>query len=201
MFIKNKLTGTNKEFKNYWTRPEVINTSDNRELFPVERIKKASDGLVGNIKRKFARWGNRCHPRRWPVSHKFHGMYQQDDRDRREETQCQKLEWLYLHMIRLRLPGGAMTPEQWVNEHHIAGDPLPGNKVTTGGQTIQLHGIVKRTKPTIQALIPFTLIQLQHVACEQEWVQQASFPFCHSWAGICYADKISQLALPKTKAY
>ena len=37
---------------------------------------------------------------------KFHGSYQQDDRDVRDERRKQKLEPLYMFMVRLRLPGG-----------------------------------------------------------------------------------------------
>ena len=45
---------------------------------------------------------------------KFHGSYQQDDRDLREERRQQKLEPAYSFMIRTRLPGGVVTPAQWL---------------------------------------------------------------------------------------
>jgi len=63
---------------------------------------------------------------------KFHGMYQQDDRDRREERAQKKLERLYSFMIRLRLTGGVLSPEQWIALHHIAGENTTGViKITT----------------------------------------------------------------------
>src|SRR5690606_27485933 len=45
---------------------------------------------------------------------KFHGSYQQDDRDIRDERRKQKLEPAYSFMIRARLPGGVITPAQWL---------------------------------------------------------------------------------------
>jgi sulfite reductase (NADPH) hemoprotein beta-component len=77
---------------------------------------------------------------------KFHGMYLQDDRDRREETAKKKLERLYSFMIRLRLPGGILTPGQWIAIHHIAGQHSTGVIKITTRQTIQLHGVYNFVK-------------------------------------------------------
>src|SRR3546814_294798 len=51
---------------------------------------------------------------------KFHGSYQQDDRDIRDERRKQKLEPAYSFMIRARLPGGVVTPAQWLVFDDIA---------------------------------------------------------------------------------
>ena len=51
---------------------------------------------------------------------KFHGSYQQDDRDIREERRLQKLEPSYQFMIRTRLPGGVISPRQWLKLDAIA---------------------------------------------------------------------------------
>ena len=51
---------------------------------------------------------------------KFHGIYQQDDRDLREERRRQKLEPAYSFMMRARLPGGVCTPAQWLALDEIA---------------------------------------------------------------------------------
>ena len=45
---------------------------------------------------------------------RFHGMYQQDDRDIRAERAAQKLEPRHALMLRCRLPGGIITPTQWL---------------------------------------------------------------------------------------
>src|SRR4051812_50092203 len=119
---------------------------------PVERIKKASSGLRGTLKESLLDEHTGAIREDDQALVKFHGMYQQDDRDRREERAAKKLERLYSFMIRLRLPGGYMTPEQWIATHHIAGEHSTGVIKITTRQTLQLHGILKSsTRPTIQA--------------------------------------------------
>ena len=51
---------------------------------------------------------------------KFHGIYQQDDRDLRDERRRQKLEPAYQFMVRVRLPGGVCTPAQWLKIDELA---------------------------------------------------------------------------------
>ena len=51
---------------------------------------------------------------------KFHGSYQQDDRDLRDERRRQKLEPAHQFMIRIRAPGGVFTPAQWLGLDAIA---------------------------------------------------------------------------------
>ena len=179
--------------------------SDNQSNFsPVERIKKASNGLRGTLKESLHDEVTGAIREDDQSLIKFHGMYQQDDRDRREERSAKKLEWLYSYMVRLRLPGGVMTPEQWVGLHHIAGEHSTGVIKVTTRQTIQLHGILKsHVKPTLQA---FNTIHLDAIAAcgdVNRNVVCSAHPFrspIHEEV-FAYADKISQLALPKTKAY
>ncbi|MDE0820060.1 MAG: sulfite reductase, partial [Opitutales bacterium] len=45
---------------------------------------------------------------------KFHGTYLQDDRDLRRELLKQKQEKAFSFMIRVRVPGGVCTPNQWI---------------------------------------------------------------------------------------
>ncbi|MDP4209877.1 MAG: assimilatory sulfite reductase (NADPH) hemoprotein subunit [Bacteroidota bacterium] len=84
---------------------------------------------------------------------KFHGSYQQADRDLESERKHQKLEPLHSFMIRVRLPGGISRPAQWLAVDKLA--DLYGNgtiKLTTR-QTFQLHGIFKRNlKKTIRQI-------------------------------------------------
>src|SRR3546814_18757273 len=53
---------------------------------------------------------------------KFHGLYQQDDRDLRDERRRQKLEPAYRFMARIRLPGGVLSPSQWLELDALARD-------------------------------------------------------------------------------
>lgn len=75
---------------------------------------------------------------------KFHGIYQQDDRDIRDERQAQGVEPAYAFMIRVRMPGGVCTPEQWLAMDQIADEHGNGTLKITTRQTFQFHGVIKR---------------------------------------------------------
>ena len=62
---------------------------------------------------------------------KFHGTYLQDDRDLRPERAKKKLEKAYSFMIRLRVPGGLVTPAQWLALDQIAGTYADGTRRLT----------------------------------------------------------------------
>jgi sulfite reductase (NADPH) hemoprotein beta-component len=84
---------------------------------------------------------------------KFHGIYQQDDRDIRDEREAQGVEPAYSFMIRVRLPGGVCTPAQWLAIDQIADEHGSGHFKLTTRQTFQFHGIIKRhLKPSMQAI-------------------------------------------------
>ncbi len=131
-------------------------------------------------------------------------MYVQDDRDRREERAAKKLERLYSFMIRLRLPGGVLSPQQWIDLHNIAGERSTGVIKITTRQTIQLHGVLKSVvKPALKAFNEAHLTTIatcgdinRNVLCSshpgQSPVHQEVFR---------YAKAIDQLLLPKTHAY
>lgn len=178
--------------------------STEKNLSPVERIKMASDGLRGSLKESLQDQLTGALYEDDQSLVKFHGMYQQDDRDRREERSAKKLEWLYSYMIRLRLPGGFLTSEQWEGLHHIAGEHSTGVIKITTRQTVQLHGILKsHIKPTIKAFNTLHLDSIaacgdvnRNVVCSAHPRQSAIHEKIFQ-----YADKISTLALPKTRAY
>ncbi len=164
----------------------------------------ASDGLRGTLKESLHDELTGAVREDDQALIKFHGMYQQDDRDRREERSAKKLEWLYSYMLRLRLPGGFMTGEQYVGLHNIAGEHSTGVIKITTRQTIQLHGILKsHVKPTIKA---FNTIHLDSIsACgdvNRNVICAAHPKFSPIHEEIfAYADKISQMGLPKSKGY
>src|SRR3954465_7198598 len=126
--------------------------SEKNQLSGIEKIKVNSDGLRGSIQESLKDEITGAIREDDKALIKFHGMYQQDDRDRRDERAAKKLDRLYSFMIRLRLPGGFVTPEQWIATHDIAGDNSTGVIKITTRQTLQLHGIIKsHIRPTIQA--------------------------------------------------
>jgi len=175
-----------------------------KNLSPIEKIKVESDGLRGTIVQSLHNEITGAISEDDQALIKFHGMYQQDDRDRRDERAEKKLERLYSFMIRLRLPGGFLTPEQWIATHNIAGENTTGVIKITTRQTLQLHGLFKsKIKPTIQAFNSVKLDSIatcgdinRNVLCsshpKQSEIHQEVFE---------YADKISQLLMPKTRAY
>lgn len=173
-------------------------------LSPVERIKKQSNGLRGTISESLQDEITGALREDDQSVIKFHGMYQQDDRDRREERAVKKLDRLYSFMIRLRLPGGFLTPQQWIASNNIAGENSTGVIKITTRQTIQLHGILKRKiRPTIKAFNQVKLDSIatcgdinRNVLCSAHPKQSP----IHEQV-FAYADKISQLLLPKTRAY
>ena len=74
---------------------------------------------------------------------KFHGTYQQDDRDTRATRRKHKLDKAYSFMIRIRVPGGVATPEQWLATDHLATTFANGTIKLTTRQAFQFHGIIK----------------------------------------------------------
>src|SRR5262245_45124216 len=84
---------------------------------------------------------------------KFHGMYLQDDRDLRAERGRKKLEKAFSFMLRVRISGGVLTPQQWLALDRIARDYGNGTIRLTTRQTVQLHGVIKsNVKATLQAI-------------------------------------------------
>jgi sulfite reductase (NADPH) hemoprotein beta-component len=84
---------------------------------------------------------------------KFHGIYQQDDRDLRPERMKKKMEKAFIFMARVRIPAGLLTPAQWLALLDIACERGNGTLRLTTRQTIQFHGVIKSNlRPAIQAV-------------------------------------------------
>jgi sulfite reductase (NADPH) hemoprotein beta-component len=89
---------------------------------------------------------------------KFHGMYLQDDRDLRAERTKKKLDKAYSFMIRLRIPGGVITPSQWITLDDIARTYANGTLRATTRQTFQYHGVIKSNLKSTMRLIDSALL-------------------------------------------
>lgn len=170
----------------------------------IEGIKIASDGLRGSIQESLKDEITGAIREDDKAVIKFHGMYEQDDRDRREERAEKKLDRLYSFMIRLRLPGGFLAPEKWIAMNNVADEHSTGVIKITTRQTVQLHGILKsHIKPTISSFNEANLDSIATCGDINRNVTCASHPKqskVHADV-FAYADKISQLLMPKTKAY
>ncbi|AXF76727.1 assimilatory sulfite reductase (NADPH) hemoprotein subunit [Erwinia tracheiphila] len=136
---------------------------------------------------------------------RFHGMYQQDDRDIRAERAEQKLEPRHAMMLRCRLPGGIITPTQWLTIDKFAEEnTLYGSIRLTNRQTFQFHGILKgNVKPAHQMLNEVGLDALatandvnRNVLCTSNPLESELHQEAYEWA-----KKISEHLLPQTRAY
>lgn len=136
---------------------------------------------------------------------RFHGMYQQDDRDIRAERAEQMLEPRHAMMLRCRLPGGIISPKQWISIDKFATEnTLYGSIRITNRQTFQFHGILKgNVKPAHQMLAATGLDALatandvnRNVLCTSNPVQSSLHQEAYEWA-----KKISEHLLPRTRAY
>ncbi|PIT38958.1 sulfite reductase subunit beta [Snodgrassella alvi] len=136
---------------------------------------------------------------------RFHGMYEQDDRDVRAQRQAAKLEPLKNVMMRCRLPGGIITPQQWLGIDEFAtAHTLYGSIRLTTRQTFQFHGVLKQDiKPMHQWLHQLGLDSIatagdinRNVLCTSNPVESSLHREAYEWA--C---RISEHLLPRTHAY
>lgn len=135
---------------------------------------------------------------------KFHGLYQQDDRDLRAERREARLEPLHSFMIRIRLPGGVATNEQWQAIDALADEVANTTLRITTRQTIQYHGVFKEDLRTLmQRLDSVNLDSIaacgdvnRNVVCH---VQPDASPV-HEQT-LNGAREISRYFLPKTQAW
>ena len=127
--------------------------SAGKTLTPVEGIKARSDYLRGTIVASLSDGATGTLAEDDTQLSKFHGFYQQDDRDIRAERARQKLEPAHSFMIRVRVPGGIATAEQWLEMDRLAREYGNQSIRLTTRQAFQFHGVIKRDlKPTIAAI-------------------------------------------------
>lgn len=135
---------------------------------------------------------------------KFHGTYLQDHRDVRGERSKKKLEKAYSFMIRVRLPGGVTTSQQWLQLDAIAGTYANHSLRLTTRQTFQFHGVIKSNmKRTMQAINKAALDTLAACGDVNRNVLATGNPYLskiHAAAHQLAVD-ISEHLLPKTGAY
>ena len=135
---------------------------------------------------------------------KFHGSYMQDDRDLRNERAKQKLEPAYQFMVRVRAPGGIVTPQQWLVIDRLAREYANGTIRLTTRQAIQFHGILKwNLKNTIREVNDALLTTLaacgdvnRNVMCNPNPYQSEVHAEVYEWA-----KRISDHLSPRTTAY
>ncbi len=171
---------------------------------PVEGIKERSANLRGTIEESLHKAITGSIAEDDTQLTKFHGFYQQDDRDIRDERRQQKLEPLYSFMLRARVPGGVITAAQWKAIDAIARELTGGGLRLTTRQTFQYHGILKHNvKPLIQGLNQAFIDSIAACGDVNRNVLCNTNPVESDLHARVYQDAcaISTHLLPKTQAY
>jgi sulfite reductase (NADPH) hemoprotein beta-component len=175
-----------------------------RQLSAMEKLKARSRYLRGDLAQDMA------DPLTGGVTEdstqllKFHGMYLQDDRDLRPERMKKKLEKAFGFMIRIRLPGGVITPRQWLALDEIArlyaGDTL---RLTTR-QTFQMHGVLKfNVKTALKAIDAVALDTIAACGDDTRGVMAVSNPHQSAVHAEAFdlARRTSLHLKPRSRAY
>ncbi len=174
------------------------------ELSEVEKIKYDSNYLRGTLVESMADpLTGAIAPNDTQIS-KFHGFYQQSDRDIDKERKHQKLEPAFSFLIRVRMPGGLVTPNQWLTMDKLSDTYANGTLKLTTRQTFQLHGVLKKNmKATLQGINKSLLDTIsacgdvnRNVMCHANPAESS----LHAEV-IELAKNIGSHLLPKTKAY
>ncbi len=182
----------------------TLATPDSPAVSELERIKLDSRFLRGTIAQGLA------DPVTGAISEddnkllKFHGSYQQDDRDVRDERRRQRLEPDYAFMVRARLPAGLVRPDQWLAFDELASrHSTRGLRITTR-QTFQWHGIVKRDlKRVLQGIHEAMATTIAACGDVNRQVVGSVNPQLSSQHQLVqeWADRLSDHFIPRTRAY
>src|SRR5437588_11813879 len=175
-----------------------------QELSRNERIKEASDYLRGTLAEGIRREITGAISEDDAQLVKFHGMYLQDDRDLRPERTRKKMEKAFAFMVRVRVPGGVLTPAQWLALDRVARDYGSGSVRLTTRQSVQLHGVIKTNlRSTLQAIDKALLNSIaacgdvnRNVMCNPN-----PHPSRAHAAALNLARAISDHLTPRTSAY
>jgi len=164
----------------------------------LENIKESSNYLRGNLTDELKKDSSYFTKEGLQLL-KFHGTYQQDDRDLRNGK-----DRFYMFMVRIRLPGGRMTSDQYLVHDEIADIYGNGTLRITTRQTFQFHGIIKdNLQKTIRGINNSLVTTLG--ACGDVVRNVMSNPAPDEDGKQLkiqkVADRLSRLLLPETKAY
>ncbi len=182
----------------------------NNEIFPswnpsdVERIKIQSNYLRGTLEESLNDLATGSIAEDDTQLIKFHGSYQQTDRDLDVERKHQKLESLYSFMIRVRIPGGLASADQWIAFDELSKTHGNNTLKLTTRQAFQFHGIIKRRlKDTMQKINDALLDSIAACGDVNRNVMCTTNEAISPWVPAAYqmSKEISDHLLPRTTAY
>ena len=177
--------------------------ADEKQLSGVERIKEASHGLRGSVADELAAQSSHFTAEGRTVL-KFHGIYEQDDRDVRRERKNAGEEAAYSFMVRCKIPGGVLSAQQYLTCDDLADRYANGTLRVTTRQDIQFHGVIKGDLKTTVAALNETLVTTLG-ACGDVVRNVVSCPAPIRGGlrdeALEIARRISDRLLPRTRAY
>ncbi len=173
------------------------------KLSAVEGIKEKSCWLRGSLREEMASGADHFNDENKNLL-KFHGSYQQEDRDARKSRGKTGTSKHYMFMIRLKLPGGKLTADQYLRMEEVADKHANGTLRLTTRQSIQFHGIVmghlQQTMQDINRAMISTLgacgdVNRNVMSCPAP-IQDGIRPAMQQ-----LADEIAQHLAPRSNAY
>lgn len=178
--------------------------SEERKVSPVEVVKENSAFLRGPIGVELTD-GNACFGKDSEVLLKFHGTYQQDDRDARLAPKTDSGGGkAYIFMVRTKIPGGKLTSEQLLAELDLADELGNTTLRCTTRQGLQLHGVTKgNLKEVIRRINEIQLSTLGACGDVNRNVMCCPAPYVRP----CYAetqqlaDQIAAHLAPRSTSY
>jgi sulfite reductase (NADPH) hemoprotein beta-component len=179
-------------------------TSETKPLSVNETMKSGSDLLRGNIARDLADTSTGGISEESNQLAKFHGMYIQDDRDVRNALKKEGKEKAFGFMVRVRLPGGRATAQQWLVLDRLADEVASPSLRLTTRQTIQFHGVLKgNVKGLVRGMHEVLLDSIAACGDVNRNVMAPPNPERSPLLQQVYNDAVawSQFALPKSRAY
>jgi sulfite reductase (NADPH) hemoprotein beta-component len=178
--------------------PNPMSVVEPSKLTKNELLKHRVPTLAGNIAATLADPGLEKFSEDDEQFIKFHGIYQQDDRDLRKTGK----KWLV--MIRGRIPGGVMNPGQWIVFDDLATQYGNNTLRVTTRQSIQFHGVVKAgLGPLIKRINECLLSTLAACGDVNRNVMASPTPATTRAREQVFADAqlVTEALAPKTPAY
>jgi sulfite reductase (ferredoxin) len=170
----------------------------------VEVVKENSQALRGTIAEQLASENDHFSEADKNLL-KFHGTYQQEDRDARKERRRDGLGKHFMFMVRCKIPGGRVTAAQYLALDELADRHGNGTLRFTSRQGIQFHGVLKRDLHATIAGINATLLTTLGACGDVERnVMACPAPHRHDRAHDQLQETAARLAAhlaPRTRAY
>jgi sulfite reductase (ferredoxin) len=170
---------------------------------PEELIKENSGHLRGTVALELVEQTDHFNEQNKQLL-KFHGTYQQDDRDARKQRSKESVGKHYMFMVRCKIPGGRVTAEQYLTLDRLAGTYANGTLRITSRQGIQFHGVLKsHLKETIAGINECLLTTLGACGDVERNVMASPSPIASPLFRQIQdtADLLARRLAPRTRAY